>query len=494
MIREESAELVDREAEAEALRHLAEEKGPRLALLYGRRRVGKTYLLDHLWGGDHVFYFLAADSTPGMNRGDLVRDLADWSGRELEPGDFPSWRGVFRLIIDLARDEALIVVLDEFQYLLGGDDDAASQLVAVWDREVRDLPLTMVLCGSEVSTMEQLRGADQPLYGRFDWSHRLRPFDYLDARSMVPDRSIREAVAVYGIFGGLPQYLAAIRPGESLEEAVSRTMLAPGGSVRVQLENVIEQEKGIRKPARYRAVLAAVARGRTRRNEIATGAGLEDRPETVRDVLRRLEDLELIWAVRNFDAPANAPLRYRVADNAVRFWYRFVDPHRSHLETGAAEDVWRQKVVPDLDSYLGKVFERICREAFERSHDRWGLSGAEEWSRWEGQDRSRRPVEIDVVARLLSGGMLTGEIKWSSRPVGPAVHQDLLRDLEALSTSGYGWAHQALPEGDEARYLYVSAAGFTEDFLSQAAKDERILLLDLEQLYVCKESPRSRGK
>lgn len=475
--------LVDREPEVEALRRLANREGPALALLYGRRRVGKTFLLDHVWRDDRVFYYLAADSTPGLNRTDLVRDLAEWSGRELEPGDFPTWRTVFRLFVDLARERPVIVVLDEFQYLLGGEDDAASQLVAVWDREVRDLPLTLVLCGSEVSTMEQLAGADQPLYGRFDWSRRLRPFDYFDARRMVPDRGLREAVAAYGIFGGTPQHLAAIRAGESLGEAVCRTMLAPGGPVRVQIENVVEREKGIRKPAPYRAVLSAVARGRTERNEIATGAGLEDRPETVRHILDRLGDLELIRTERNFDAPANAPHRYRVADNAVKFWYRFVDPNRSHLETGRPEEVWEEKIEPVLDGYLGKVYEGIVREAFARKHGDWGLPGWEEWARWEGLDRSGRSVEIDVVTRLLSGDMLTGEVKWSSRPVSERLHENLLRDLGALAASGEGWAHEALPDRETARYLYVSAAGFTESFRTRAAEDGRITLVDLERLY-----------
>ncbi len=480
---ESAATLVDREREREALQELANRPGSALGLLFGRRRLGKTYLLDRSWPDRRVFYFLAADSTPGMNRLDLIRDLTDWTGRPLEPEDFPSWRTVYRLFVQLARDEPLIVVLDEFQYLLGGADDAASQLVAVWDRELGNAELTMVLCGSEISTMAQLRDSDQPLYGRFDWSHRLEPFDYLDARRMVPDRSVREATVVYGIFGGTPQYLDAIRRGEPLGEAVCRTMLAPGGPVRVPLENVIEQEKGIRKPAEYRAVLTAVARGRTERNEIATGTGLEHRPETVRHILDRLEDLGLIWSERNYGAPSNAPLRYRISDHAVRFWYHFVDRVRSRLELQEPLEVWDTKIAPDLDTYMGKAFESICREAFVRMHERWTLPGATEWARWEGQDRSRRSVEIDIVARLEDGGTLTGEVKWSSTPVGPSLHTDLVRKLEALAASGQGWAHSALPEEPATRHLYVSAAGFTDDFRALASENDRIRLVELGDLY-----------
>jgi len=481
--------LIDRESERTALQQLAQQPGAGLGLLYGRRRVGKTYLLDRVWPESRLFYFLAADSTFRMNRLDLLRDLAAWSGRPLDPEDYPTWRTVFRLFVDLARDERLIVVLDEFQYLLGGEDDAASQLVAVWDREVGGAPLTLVLCGSEVSTMEQLREADQPLYGRFDWSHRLQPFDYFDAGRMLSGRPDREVAMAYGIFGGTPQYLDAIRPAERFSDAVCRTILAPGGSVRVQSENIVEQEKGIRKPAEYRAVLAAVARGRTERNEIAAAAGLESRNETVRHILTRLQDLGLIWVERNFGAPSNAPLRYRISDNAVRFWYRFVETNRSLLAVGEAQDVWERKIEPELSTYMGKIFQGICREGFLRKHSQWGLPGPSEWARWEGQDRSRRSVEIDIVARLSDGQMLTGEIKWSSKAVTASVHTALLRDLEALAASGHGWANSALPEAEGARYIYFSAARFTRDFRALQTAHERILLVDLAELYAGRATP-----
>jgi uncharacterized protein len=475
--------LVDRESEKHALRQLAEQPGPALGLLFGRRRLGKTFLLDRTWPDARVFYYLAADTTPGMNRLDLLRDLAEWSGRELEATDYPSWRTVFRLFVELARGEPLIAVLDEFQYLLGGEDDVASQLVAVWDREVRDASLTLVLCGSEVSTMSRLREADQPLYGRFDWSHRLRAFDYFDASRMVSERQAREAAVVYGVFGGTPQYLDSIRTGETLTDAACRTMLEPGGPVRVQLENIIEQEKGIRKPAEYRAVLAAVARGRTEKNEIATAAALEGKEDVIRHIQDRLRDLGLVWSERNFGAPPNAPLRYRISDNAVRFWYRFVDPNRSHIELGEALEVWTTKVEPQLDTYMGKIFEGISREGFVRKHEMWNLPGATQWGRWEGQDRNRHPIEIDVVAKLADGSMLTGEVKWSSQPVGPSLHTNLRRDLEALAGSGIAWANAAVPAASGARFMHVSAAGFTDEFRALASGDDRISLIDLSDLY-----------
>jgi AAA+ ATPase superfamily predicted ATPase len=333
--------------------------------------------------------------------------------------------------------------------------------------------------------MERLEQGDSPLYGRWTWAARLRPFDYYDTAAMVPGREPREAALVYGIFGGTPRFLATIRPDELLADRVIESVLSPRGEVHLQLDRIIEQEKGIREPAEYRAVLAAIATGKTELEAIVQATGLGDRANAVRR-LAVLEKLELIERERNFDAREKAAWRYRVADPAVRFWWRFVQPNRSRLETGdrrSAGHVWRHHVEPLLNDYMGKMFERICREAFARHHASWGFAGPARWARWEGRDRNRRPIEVDVVARLDDGRILTGEIKWSSRPIGEDVHTALIRDLEDLAASGQGWANDALSSERSAGHVYVSATGFTERFRERASGDKRITLISLDALY-----------
>lgn len=481
----EAPRFVDREREIAELRELAERNEPALALLYGRRRVGKTYLLDHVWQGRRTFYFLAGDTTAEANKRELLREIAPFLAdpEDADPTLFPSWRNVFRLFADLATDAPCVVVLDEFQNLLKADEDIASQLMAVWDRELRGRPLVLVACGSEVATMEALESGAGPLYGRWSWAARLRPFSYLDAARMVPDRPLREQALVYGILGGTPRFLAAVRPGEDLAERLVSSMLSPRGELHIQLDRIIEQEQGIREPAEYRAVLTAIAGGRTRLQQIADATGLIERPYVVRRAVTVLEDLELVRRERDFDPHPKAAFRYRIADPAVRFWYRFVYPHRSRLETGDARAVWDRHVAPQLDEYMGKAFEEICREAFRLRHDRWGLPAARQWGRWEGRDRNRRSIEIDLVARLDDARILTGEVEWSSRPITPTVHHDLIRNLEDLGRSGQGWANDALDPHRSVGHLYVSAGGFTDDFLRVAQDDARIRLLDLTDLY-----------
>lgn len=479
--------FVNRELQLHELRAHADQQGPRLALLYGRRRVGKTFLLEHLWDAGRRFYFLAADTTPEQNRRELLRDLAAWSGRELSLEDYPTWRTVFRLLSTLAADRAIVVILDEFQYLMGHEAGVVSQLNAVWDRELEGRNLTLILCGSEVSMMAGLEAGDSALYGRINWRERLRPFDYFDAARMLPAWPPREQAYGYGAFGGIPRYLAAIDTEEVFDQAIGRTLLSPRGEVHLQLEHAIEQEQGIRSPGEYRAALTAVAGGRAEITEIADAAGLGDRRHVAKRVLDTLEGLELVRRERNFQASRTTPWRFRIADNAVRFWYRFVHPNRSQLETGEIGRVWEQRIRPALDTYMGKVFEDMSREAFVRHHERWDLPGIVEWARWEGQDRNRRSIEIDIAAKLDDGRLLTGEIKWSSSPVGFELHVGLTRDLEDLARSGRKWAHQALDPDAALGHLYVSAAGFTDHFRERAERNGRIRLVTLEDLYTGRE-------
>jgi uncharacterized protein len=473
------ATLIDRERERDELRRLATSADRRLAILYGRRQVGKTFLLSRTWEDRRFFYFVAADTTSELNKQDLLRELSTWSGQSLNLADYPTWRTIFRLFVDLTAREPLVVVLDEFQYLLRSADDPASQLVAVWDRDAVGHPLTLVLSGSEVATMEHLLSGGQPLFGRANWSARLHPFDYRDAAHALPGRAPRDAARFYGIFGGTPRYLTAIGPGEPLDAAAIRTLVSPRGEVHLQLLTLIEQERGIRDPAEYRAILSAIAGGATEINEISQKGGLERQAPAVRRVLRILEDLDIVGHERNFAAPEKAPHRYFLADNAVAFWHRFIVPNRSRLATTDPASVWAEAMSPYLNDQMGLVFERIVAQAYARQHGRWGLPGASNWASGEGRDRNRRSIEIDVVAQLDDGRMLTGEIKWSSQPRGFELHNELQRNLDDLGHSGQGWAREA----QKGIFLYVSAAGFTPEFQRWAATQPSVHLLVLDDLY-----------
>jgi uncharacterized protein len=479
-----TSEIIDREGELERLHDLLARGEPQLALMYGRRRVGKTFLLTRAWQDIPVFYFTASETTPRQNREALLRAFAEWSGEAIHREDYPTWRTVFRLLLDHGAPEPLVLTIDEFQYLgedAQGINAVASELNAAWETRREPRPLVLVIAGSSVRTLESLNDGGSPLYGRFAYQSRLRPFDYWHAGELAGFESPRDRALAYGIFGGTPRYLAAIDSDAAVEHNARSLMLDPSGEVRELIQTALYQEQGLREIPRYMAILRAIGRGRTELNEIAQASGMKAN-NALRKKIRALIELDYVSAGRNLGTNPKDPYRYRVSDPAFRFYYDFVAPLESALATQSARDIWKQFVRPRLDAYMGLVFEMMVEQAYYRLQELLELPVVREWGRWEGLDRNREPLEIDIAGPLLDGRVLTGAIKWNRRQVGVNVHTDHLEQLGRLARSGVKWAHAAGDEGSP--LLYVAAGGFTEAFRMAARESRReVYLWTLEDLY-----------
>jgi hypothetical protein len=227
------------------------------------------------------------------------------------------------------------------------------------------------------------------------------------------------------------------------------------------VETALDQEEGLRDASKYRAILRAVASGCTERNEIAQRAGLLN-DAGLRDKLGRLIELGYLETRQNIDVKPNEAVRYAIADPAFRFHQRFVEPNTSVLERFPAEQIWESHVAPYIDGYMGREFERVAAQAYDRRCVTLGLPVVQEWGRWEGVDRQRRPLEIDLIGVLVSGGVLTGSVKWDRAPISAKVHWDHLEMLRRAADAGRKWAHVALEP--DSPILYVGAGGFAPGF------------------------------
>ena len=270
-------EIIGREPERAALERLSGSGDRRMALLFGRRRVGKTQLLTKLWDRRTAFYFTASATTPEINRRALVGEAARWTGQALRPEDHPTWRTVFRTLLELRPEDGIVVVLDEVQYLASDEEgllEVASELNAVWEGRIhRKGGLLLVLCGSAIRTLEALGKGGSPLYGRLDWSHQLLPFDYYDSGRMVSPYDPMDRVRAYAAFGGVPQYLSLVDTAKSVDANIVDLLLSPSGAVRLQLETVLAQEEGLRDLNTYRGILHAIGTSRRTNGEIASALG-----------------------------------------------------------------------------------------------------------------------------------------------------------------------------------------------------------------------------
>jgi len=449
--------------------------------------VGKTYLLTNTWSEAQTFYFVAAEGNSTINRRELVESVARHFKLQLDPADYPTWRTVFRLLYELRTPEPLVIILDEFQYLMGKREGVPSHLNAIHDVHRDDRPFVLVLCGSAVRTMEHLNAGDAPLYGRFARTIRVEPFDYFDTAALVPVSTHRERAVAYGIVGGTPRYLRAFRSDRTLRENVATEVLAPGGQIRMQIETLIDQERGLRKPEEYKAILRAIGAGHTSAQGIAAFIEMAPDITPLKRMLERLIDLGYVRPERNFGARRTSPFRYRLADPALQFHAKMVSLFRSEFATYDPAEVWEREIQPTrLDTYMRGIFERIAEQGYQRHRQRLGLPMIDRWDRWEGTATPHRgkgesrSFEVDIVASLTNGGMLTGAITWGDLSID--VHAKHLRELGVLADAGQAWAREAfLPESP---LLYVTGGTLSPDFKARAEQDGHpVITLTLDDLY-----------
>lgn len=369
----------------------------------------------------------------------------------------------------------MLVVLDEFGYLAHADDTIPSILQAVWDQDAQDSHLKLVLCGSELGVMSSLDDYGAPLHGRFDWKEQYRPLDYYDAGRFLEAAALtgggyshRDKLIAYGIYGGSGRYLAQIDPSRPLSVNVAFQLLDPSGIFHREGETLIRQERDIRDVSGYNAVLAAIAGGASDWSEIANQSHVD--PKSLSNYVIRLQQLGWVTQESPFGEQGRRSI-YRLSDNMLKAWYRFVFRNRSALEMADPEDAWRELVQPDIPDYMGQlVLEEVARQHLARFSERYNLSMIMGMGRWWSR---RNTVEIDVVAELHDGSYLFGEVKWASSPV--PLGELFKLERKVASVPHHEWKKNP-------RYVLFSAGKF-EEKLVQAARDQGVLLIGADELF-----------
>ena len=392
--------LVDRETELELLEREYRSPGFRLVVVYGRRRVGKTYLLRWFCRGRPCVYYVAAE----LPYESLAREF---SGAVRESLGLPVAGDVVEVLEALARLYAgrrLVVVLDEFQYLVEADPSLPSRLMRSIDTTLRRSELMIVLCGSAVSFFERkLLGYRAPLYGRRTSQLKLRPMRFWEAWGFNPRLSPVEAALLYGVAGGTPAYLSMLGPGASAKKLIEE-VTRPGSPLLDEPVWLLRQE--LREPRTYLAILRAVAEGRVEPSEAAQAAGVD--PRSVGRYVEVLEELDIVERVRPLGR--RRPVHIRFRDNFFRFWFTFILPLRSLIESGAAEKA-RKSILEGLDSYMGKAFEETIAPQLATRMIASGVLPVEprEVGPWW-----HKGVEVDLVIRNPGKATVFVEAKWAS--------------------------------------------------------------------------------
>ncbi|MBI1894037.1 MAG: ATP-binding protein [Candidatus Rokubacteria bacterium] len=465
--------FIDREAELRWLEERWGARDPQLLIVYGKRRVGKTELLKQFIRNKPAVYLLA-DRRPDR---DQLKEVATRLGAHFDDAfigrkGFDDWLEAFEYLkAKLSAKRAkgashgLALVIDECPYLVENNPATSSLFQKGWDETLSRLPICLILCGSSMAMMESEALAQRaPLYGRRSGDLLIQPLDFSGVRQFLPKHwSFEKCVEVYAMLGGMPGYLRQFDPKANLEENVREKILTPGGFLFREVDFLLREE--LREPRNYLAILRAVGQGKRKFGEITNDTGM---PKNVlHKYLHVLEDLRLI--LREVPVTEKAPQRskrslYGIQDPFITSWFECVYPFVSDLalgETGLALQRFRQ-VLPHL---LNRAYERIARELVRKCKTLpFPLQRAGRW--WDHQD------EIDVVGiNEEANGILFGEVKWSSRPIGT----NILEDLTAKATH-VQWGRKGRREA----FALFSRSGFTPDML-KVARHERILLFERDR-------------
>lgn len=451
-------QFVDREQEMETLQSEYEREGSALVVLYGRRRVGKTTLISEFIRGKKALFFLASEEAEAQNRNAFREKVAEFIDSDLlRSADIKSWDVLFKAIMETSFDSKPVIVLDEFQYLGKANPAFPSIFQRIWEEILKDRSVMVILCGSLISMMEsQTLAYGSPLYGRRTAQIRLKqiPFGYY--HEFFPGKSRRELIEMYAVTGGVPKYIELFSESKDIYSAIQKCVLNRSGYLYDEPHFLLQQE--VSEVGSYFSIIRAIAAGNTKLSAIA--GILETKATSLTKYLKTLIDLDILE--REVPVTEDNPEKskkglYKIKDNYLRFWFAFVYPNMSFIESGHSRIVMNKIRNSLVKNHIAFVYEDVCKERM------WDLNAVGAWPFnfiklgrfWDSKD------EIDIVALDPEGkNLILGECKYCSEPVGVSV----LRNLEAKA-SAVAW------ERDRRKVWYVlfSASGFTQELIDEAA-------------------------
>ena len=416
--------FIGRERELVSLNKLYASDKFEFVVLYGRRRVGKTALINHFIDGKPAIYFMGVESNAKQNLENFSKSIIEYAGGVEADASFASFQAALDAVFRLAEKERVILAIDEYPYVARASKSLASTLQLLIDKYKDNSKLMLILCGSSMSYMEDhVLAYKAPLYGRRTAQLKLLPFDFEETCRYFKLFSAEDKALTYGIMGGTPQYLLQMDDRLSIEENVKNTYLNPTSAIFEEPINLLKQE--VREPAIYTAIISAIATGSSRMSEISGKVGEET--NVCSTYIKNLMSLGIVQKETPYGEKASKKAIYTIDDNIFRFWYRFVPENASMIARGAADLVYK-RIEPHLPEYMGKVFEEICKQYL------WKLlltgESPVEFSslgRWWGNDPVNKcQAEIDIMGEQDKSTALFAECKWTNEKVDLGVIETLI--------------------------------------------------------------------
>jgi len=426
-------QFVNRRSELSALAEWWE-RDTRPALIWGRRRVGKSALIERFAEstGARVLSHTGAGRPGSGELGMLSRRAAGITRTGIrDPGAalYRDWDDALEHIAGQAEDEPLLLVLDEFPELAATAPELPGILRAFLDRLQATSKLKIIICGSAVRSMEALREYRAPLYGRFDLTLHVHPFRPHEAAEMLPGLAPADRAVVYGIMGGIPLYLSWWNSDQSIRQNLLRLACQPGGRLQSEGRLVLATEADHGElPG---ATLSAIATGATRFSEIATAIGTN--PARTLDRLTELRLIERVSPVTEDERRSKNRI-YRIADEFLAFYLGPLSYYQPEIERGLGDSI-ADTLLDRLDDYMGRSYEDAFRHHLRRLANVGALGpkviAIGPWWTRDGNDK----IDAIVLAErdMKRVPVLVGECKWGRRVDAGRIKATLIRKAASLT-------------------------------------------------------------
>lgn len=479
--------FIGREAELKFLQDKFDNENGQLVVLYGRRRVGKTETLrEFCKGKQHVFYS-CTQSTDKVQLSKFSKHILkeDIPAKQYI-SEFADWESAFRSVLDFPfGDQKKLLIIDEFPYMCKGNKSIPSVLQNLWDAELKDKNVMIVLCGSAMSFIEkELLAEKNPLYGRATGIYKMTEMGFYDAVKFFPNYSDKDKVLAYSILGGIPHYLRQFSPKLSLAENIKRNILTKGSVLYSEVDFLLHQE--LRETPIYNSIIEAVALGNTKLNDISQKSLVEDTSKTS-VYLKNLIELGIVEREFSVDSKSKEKANsnrgtYRLTDNFFRFWYAFGFTNFSQLEDGDVDGVYDYVIAPALHEFASFTFEDVCKEFVREMQKKNELPFRySKMGRWTGKTTVRdkdapkgvRVVETEIdILGIGKGGKeyLVGECKFKNAPFDYSEYLDTVTKLTPLKETAKFY------------YALFSESGFDSKVVSEADNNDHITLYNLNQI------------
>ena len=370
-------------------------------IIYGRRRVGKTTLINEFCKDKPTIFFSALNTTEIENLESLSKSIMNYERPDMDvTPEFKTYDAALDELTALATHERIVFVIDEYPYLAKAKPSISAMLQHIIDHKWNNSKMFLILCGSSMSFMEdQVLGQESPLYGRRTGQFKIAPLDYKESAVFHPDLSNEDNALIYGITGGVPHYINKLGVKESVDEALLDNLFDRSSYLYEEQANLLKQE--LREPAIYNAIITAIAQGASRINDIALKTGQEN--SVVSKYLGTLIDLGIVKKETPVTEKIGKKTIYELADNFFRFWYRFVPANMSAIDSGRIQKSYANSIKKNLPDYMGLTFEHMCRDylLYYEKDLPIELNQVGQW--WGTDNKNKKQVQIDIVGTPVEG-------------------------------------------------------------------------------------------